>query len=59
VLPDAVEPELGCTGDVTVRLRRVKRKVELNSRCLYSARLPKRRGKPRVSFGGNQVVEPT
>jgi hypothetical protein len=59
VLPAVVERSLGCSGDVKVRLRRVKRTVDLTKRCKYSARLPARRGKPRVRFAGNSVIAPT
>ena len=58
-LPAGVEGALGCRGNVTVRLRRVKRTVALTRGCTYAARLPVRTGRPRVSFAGNSVIAPS
>jgi Big-like domain-containing protein len=59
VLPAVVTRAQGCSGKVTVRVRKVKRTVALNPRCGYSVRLKVRTGRPRVSFGGNPVIAPT
>jgi Big-like domain-containing protein len=59
VLPAAVTRAQGCDGDVTVRVRKVRRTVALTSRCTYSARLRVRTGRPRVRFAGNSVIAPT
>ena len=58
-LPAAVERALGCRGNVTVRVRRVRRTVSLTRRCTYVAQLRARSGRPRVRFAGNSVVAPT
>jgi hypothetical protein len=58
-LPGAVESALGCRGNVTVRVRRIRRTVALTRGCTYAARLPVRTGRPRVSFAGNPVVGPS
>jgi hypothetical protein len=58
-LPAAVEPRLGCRGNVTVRIRRVRRTIALTRGCTYAAQLRVRTGRPRVSFAGNSVVAPT
>jgi Thrombospondin type 3 repeat/Bacterial Ig domain len=58
-LPAAVEPELGCDGEVTVRRGKVRRRVDLKPNCTYKTRLPRGKGRVRVKFGGNQVVAPT
>ena len=58
VLPAAVERSLGCRGDVTVRRKKVRRRVALKRNCTYTARLPRGRGKPRARFAGNPVVAP-
>jgi hypothetical protein len=58
-LPAAVEPELGCDGEVTVRRGKVRRRVDLKPNCTYKTRLPQGKGRVRVKFGGNQVVAPT
>jgi hypothetical protein len=59
VLPAVVTRAQGCSGTVRVRLRKARRKVEVTRRCTYSARLPFRPGRARVSFGGNSVLAPT
>ena len=59
VLPAVVTREQGCSGEVTVRVRKVTKKVALTPRCTYSARLKARTAKPRVRFGGNSVIAPT
>ena len=58
-LPAAVEPDLGCNGEVTVRSGKVRREVDLKANCTYKTRLPPGKGRVRVQFGGNQVVAPT
>jgi hypothetical protein len=58
-LPAAVEPALGCDGDVIVRRGRVRRTVALKRNCTYATRLPRGAGRVRVRFGGNPVVAPT
>ena len=58
-LPAAVKAALGCRGNVTVRVRRVRRTVALTRGCTYSAQLRVRTGRPRVSFAGNSVVAPS
>jgi Big-like domain-containing protein len=58
-LPSVVTRAQGCSGDVTVRVRRVRRTVALTPRCTYAAVLKVRTGRPRVTFGGNSVVAPT
>lgn len=57
-LPAAVEPALGCHGEVTVRRGKVRRTVALKRNCTYAARLPRGAGRVRVRFGGNPVVAP-
>jgi Bacterial Ig domain len=59
VLPATVTRAQGCTGTVKVRLRKARRTATLTRRCTYSARLPFRPGRARVSFGGNAVIAPT
>jgi hypothetical protein len=59
ILPAVVTRAQGCTGNVTVRVRRVRRTVALTRRCTYAARLRVRTGRPRVSFAGNSVIAPT
>jgi len=58
-LPAAVEPALGCRGEVTVRRGKVTRKAAITRTCTYSVRLPKGKGTVRARFGGNPVVAPT
>jgi hypothetical protein len=58
VLPASVEKSLGCRGEVTVRRGRATREVALKRNCIYTARLPRGRGRVRARFGGNPVVEP-
>ena len=58
-LPAAVERSLGCRGNVTVRVGRVRRTVSLTRRCTYVARLRARSGRTRVRFAGNSVIAPT
>ena len=57
-LPAAVEAALGCRGNVTVRVQKVKRTVALTGGCTCAARLRVRTGRPRVSFAGNSVIAP-
>jgi Thrombospondin type 3 repeat/Bacterial Ig domain len=59
VLPPAVTRAQGCSGTVKVRLRKARRTAKLTRRCTYSARLPFRPGRARVTFGGNAVIAPT
>ena len=58
-LPTVVKPALGCRGNVTVQVRRVRRTVALTRGCTYAAQLRVRTGRPRVSFAGNSVIAPT
>jgi hypothetical protein len=58
VLPAAVERTLGCRGEVMVRRGRRTTTVALERNCMYSARLPRGRGRVRARFVGNPVVEP-
>jgi hypothetical protein len=37
-------------------LRKALRTADVTRRCTYSARLPFRAGRARVSFGGNSVL---
>jgi hypothetical protein len=59
VLPDVVTREQGCAGEVTVRVRKVSKRVALTGSCKYFAVLKVRTGRPRVSFSGNSVIAPT
>ena len=59
VLPSVVTRAQGCSGNVTVRIKKVRKTVPLTSRCAYTAVLRVRTGKPRVTFAGNSVVAPT
>jgi Bacterial Ig domain len=59
VLPDVVTREQGCSGEVTVRVRKVTKRVALTGSCKYFAVLKVRTGRPRVRFGGNSVIAPT
>jgi hypothetical protein len=59
VLPAAVTRAQGCSGTVRVRLRKARRTATVTRRCTYSAKLPFRPGRARVSFGGNAVLAPT
>jgi hypothetical protein len=59
VLPAAVTRAQGCSGDVTVRVRKAKKTVPLSRRCRYAAALKVRTGRARVSFAGNSVIAPT
>ncbi|HEX5622122.1 MAG TPA: Ig-like domain-containing protein [Solirubrobacteraceae bacterium] len=59
ILPAGVTRAQGCSGTVKVRLRKARRTATVTRRCTYSARLPFRPGRARVSFGGNSVLAPT
>jgi hypothetical protein len=59
VLPSVVTRAQGCSGNVTVRIKKKHKTVSLSRRCTYSATLRVRTGKPRVSFAGNPVIAPT
>jgi hypothetical protein len=59
VLPGVVTRRQGCSGEVTVRVRKVTKRVPVTSSCRYFAVLKVRTGRPRVSFGGNSVIAPT
>ena len=59
VLPRVVTRAQGCSGNVTVRIKKARKTVPLTSRCAYTAVLRVRTGKPRVTFAGNSVVAPT
>lgn len=59
VLPGAVTRAQGCSGEVTVRVRKVTKRVALTGACKYFAVLKVRTGRPRVSFSGNSVIAPT
>ena len=59
VLPAGVTRAQGCSGTVRIRLRKARRTATVTRRCTYSARLPFRPGRARVSFGGNSVLAPT
>ena len=59
VLPAGVTRAQGCNGTVKVRLRKARRTATVTRRCTYSAKLPFRPGRARVSFGGNAVLAPT
>ena len=59
VLPAEVTRAQGCSGTVRIRLRKARRTATLTRRCTYSARLPFRPGRARVSFSGNSVLAPT
>jgi hypothetical protein len=59
VLPAGVTRAQGCSGTVRIRLRKARRTATVTRRCTYSARLPFRPGRARVSFGGNPVLGPT
>jgi hypothetical protein len=59
VLPSVVTRAQGCSGNVTVRVRKVRKTVALSRRCTYAATLRVRTGRPRVSFAGNSVIAPS
>jgi hypothetical protein len=59
VLPGVVTRAQGCSGKVTVKIKKARKTVPLTSRCAYTAVLRVRTGKPRVTFAGNPVIAPT
>ena len=59
VLPSVVTRAQGCSGNVTVRIKKARKTVPLTRRCGYTAVLRVRTGTPRVSFAGNSVIAPT
>jgi hypothetical protein len=59
VLPSVVTRAQGCSGKVTVKIKKARKTVPLTSRCAYTAVLRVRTGKPRVSFAGNPVIAPS
>ena len=59
VLPAVVTRAQGCSGNVTVRVKKARKTVALTRGCRYTATLKVRTGKPRVSFAGNSVIAPS